>query len=150
MKTVIATIMLGVPLIASAGTWQPLRHQPPLPDIIGPVTGRDLGPGGASFPLLLLLIGIFMLLATPLSNWFSRHLEHEADRFGLEITQDNQAAGEAFIVLQHGNLANPRPGPIYNFWRNTHPALGERVDFCNSYCPWNEQEPLEYGKYFKE
>jgi len=53
MKTFIATILLGVPLIASAGTWQPLRHQPPLPDIIGPVTGRDLGPGGASFPLLL-------------------------------------------------------------------------------------------------
>ncbi|HEY5236295.1 MAG TPA: M48 family metallopeptidase [Rhabdochlamydiaceae bacterium] len=104
----------------------------------------------ASFPLFLLLIGIFMLLATPLNNYFSRHLEHEADRFGLEITQNNQAAGEAFIVLQHGNLANPRPGPIYNFWRNTHPPLGERVDFCNSYCPWKEQEPLKYGKYFKE
>jgi Zn-dependent protease with chaperone function len=104
----------------------------------------------ASLPLFLLLIGIFMLLATPLSNWFSRHLEHEADRFGLEITQNNQAAGEAFLVLQQGNLANPRPGPLYNFWRNTHPALGERVDFCNSYCPWKEQEPLEYGKYFKE
>ncbi len=104
----------------------------------------------ASFPLFLLLIGIFMLLTTPLSNWFSRHLEHEADRFGLEITQNNQAAGEAFIVLQHGNLANPRPGPIYNFWRNTHPPLGERVDFCNSYCPWKEQEPLKYGKYFQE
>lgn len=104
----------------------------------------------ASLPLFLLLIGIFMLLATPLSNWFSRHLEHEADRFGLEITQNNQAAGEAFIVLQQGNLANPRPGPLYNFWRNTHPALGERVDFCNSYCPWKEQEPLKYGKCFQE
>ena len=104
----------------------------------------------ASVPLFLLLIGIFMLLATPLSNWFSRHLEHEADRFGLEITQNNQAAGEAFVVLQQGNLANPRPGPIYNFWRNTHPSLGDRVDFCNSYSPWKEQEPLKYGKYFKE
>ncbi len=104
----------------------------------------------ASFPLFLLLIGIFMLLATPLSNWFSRQLEHDADRFGLEITQNNQAAGEAFIVLQHGNLANPRPGSIYNFWRNTHPPLGERVDFCNSYCPWKEQEPLKYGKCFTD
>ncbi len=104
----------------------------------------------ASLPLFLLLIGIFMLLATPLSNWFSRHLEHEADRFGLEITQNNQAAGEGFLVLQQGNLANPRPGPIYNFWRSSHPPLGERVDFCNSYCPWKQQEPLKYGKYFKE
>jgi len=103
----------------------------------------------ASFPLFLVLIGIFMLIATPLSNWLSRQLEHEADRFGLEITQNNQAAGEAFIVLQHGNLANPRPGPIYNFWRSTHPPLGERVDFCNRYCPWKEHKPLKYGKYFQ-
>jgi Zn-dependent protease with chaperone function len=103
----------------------------------------------ASFPLFLLLIGAFTLLATPLSNWFSRYAEHEADRFGLEITQNNQAAGEAFVVLQQGNLANPRPGPIYNFWRNTHPPLGERVDFCNQYCPWKEHVPLKYGKYFQ-
>jgi len=104
----------------------------------------------ASWPLFLFLIGVFMLLTTPLSNWFSRHLEHEADRFGLEITQDNQAAAESFIVLQHKNLANPRPGPIYNFWRNTHPSIGDRIDFFNSYCPWKEQEPLKYGKYFQE
>lgn len=53
MKILIATILLGVPLIASAGTWQPLRHQPPLPDIVAPNSGKHLGPGGASFPLLL-------------------------------------------------------------------------------------------------
>lgn len=104
----------------------------------------------ASFPLFLLLIGVFMLLATPLTNWISRCVEHEADRFGLEITQNNQAAGEAFVVLQQGNLANPRPGPIYNFWRNTHPPLGERVDFCNRYCPWKEHESLKYGNYFQK
>jgi Zn-dependent protease with chaperone function len=104
----------------------------------------------ASWPLFLFLIGLFMLLTTPLSNWFSRHLEHEADRFGLEITQDNQAAAESFIVLQQGNLGNPRPGPIYNFWRNTHPSIGDRIDFFNSYCPWKEQEPMKYSKYFQE
>ena len=103
-----------------------------------------------SVPLFLLLINVFMLLTTPLSNGISRYFEHEADRFGLEITQNNQAAGEAFIVLQQQNLANPRPGPLYNIWRNTHPSLGDRVDFCNRYCPWKEQEPLKYEKYFQD
>jgi Zn-dependent protease with chaperone function len=103
----------------------------------------------ASLPLLAFLIGLLMLITTPLSNYFSRYYEHEADRFGLEITQNNQAAAEAFIVLQQGNLANPRPGPLYNIWRNSHPALGDRIDFCNSYCPWRQQEPLKYGRYFK-
>jgi Zn-dependent protease with chaperone function len=103
----------------------------------------------ASLPLLLLLINVYMFLSTPISNYFSRYLEHEADRFGLEITQNNQAAGEAFLVLQKGNLANPWPGPIYKFWRCTHPPLGERVNFCNSYCPWREGKPLKYANHFK-
>lgn len=103
----------------------------------------------ASLPLLLLLLSVFLLLLTPLSNYISRTMEHEADRFGLEITQNNRAAGEAFIALQYQNLANPRPGPIYKFWRSTHPPLGERIEFCNTYCPWKQGKPLEYGKYFQ-
>ena len=104
----------------------------------------------ASLPLLLLLVSFFMLLSSPISNYFSRCIEHHADQFGLEITKDNQAAGQAFIALQQENLANPRPGPIFKFWRSTHPPLAERVDFCNRYCPWKEQEPLKYGKHFKD
>lgn len=103
----------------------------------------------ASLPLLLFLLTVFTLLATPLTNYFSRYIEHEADRFGLEITGDNKAAAEAFIVLQQQNLANPRPGPIYNFWRSSHPPLGERIEFANSYCPWKHKEPLKYQSYFK-
>ncbi|MFI5334630.1 MAG: M48 family metallopeptidase [Chlamydiales bacterium] len=103
----------------------------------------------ASLPLLLLLTGIFLFLASPFFNYLSRHIEHEADRFGLEITQNNDAAGRAFLILQQGNLANPRPGPVYTFWRATHPSLGDRVDFCNSYCPWKEGKPLKYAKHFE-
>lgn len=102
----------------------------------------------ASLPLLLLLIGLFTLLSQPLTNFFSRTLEHNADQFGLEITQNNDAAGRAFLVLQKRNLAVPRPGPLFVFWRSTHPPLGARVDYCNSYCPWIEGKPLRYGKFF--
>jgi STE24 endopeptidase len=104
----------------------------------------------ASFPLLLFLISIFTLLSSPLSNYVSRCVERQADRFGLEITQNNKAAAEAFLVLQKGNLANPRPGPIYVFWRSSHPSLGDRVDFCNHYCPWKEGKPLKYAELFKD
>jgi len=103
----------------------------------------------ASLPLLLLVFTVFQLLFSPLFNYVSRQFEHQADRFGLEITQNNQAAAEAFIALQQENLANPRPGPIYMFWRASHPSLGSRIDFCNDYCPWKEGDALEYGKYFK-
>jgi Zn-dependent protease with chaperone function len=91
-----------------------------------------------------------MLLFSPLTNYVSRYFEHQADIFGLEITQNNSAAGNAFLVLQKENLANPRPGPIFNMWRGSHPSLGKRVDFCNSYCPWKDGQPLKYGEYFQE
>jgi Zn-dependent protease with chaperone function len=104
----------------------------------------------ASLPLLLLLASVFMFLTQPLSNFVSRTIEHNADKFGLEITQNNTAAGEAFLVLQQKNLAVPRPGLLFKFWRSTHPPLGERVDFFNSYCPWKEGKPLKYGKFFTE
>jgi Zn-dependent protease with chaperone function len=104
----------------------------------------------SSFPLLVLLLGIFTFVFSPLSNYISRTIEHQADIFGLEITQNNKAAGESFLILQQEDLANPWPGPIYNFFRATHPSLGERVEFFNNYCPWKNNEPLRYGKYIQD
>jgi len=79
----------------------------------------------------------------------SRHFEHEADRFGLEVTRDNYAAATAFVTLQQSNLAVPRPGPLYKWWRASHPLLGERIDFSNDYRPWETNAPLVYGHLFK-
>jgi STE24 endopeptidase len=93
----------------------------------------------ASFPLLLLLGGAASLLATPLVLAFSRHQEHEADRFALELTGDNRAAATTFVRLQEENLSVPRPGPFYTMWRGSHPSLGDRIDFANRYRPWQRE-----------
>ena len=45
--------MTAFPLMVSGGTWQPLNHQPPMPDIFDPDTGQFLSHGGAAFPMLL-------------------------------------------------------------------------------------------------
>jgi STE24 endopeptidase len=103
----------------------------------------------ASFPLLLLLGGAVSLVATPLVLAFSRHQEHEADRFALELTRDNRAAATTFVRLQEENLGVPRPGPVYMLWRGSHPSLGERVDFANRYRPWERGERLRYGRLFR-
>lgn len=102
----------------------------------------------ASVPLVLLLFSLFFFLLTPVVMGFGRHLEHEADRFGLELTRDNHAAATAFVKLQEENLGNPRPGVLFKLWRSTHPPLGERIDFCNGYRPWETGEPLVYGDRF--
>ncbi len=102
----------------------------------------------ASLPLIILLFGIFSFLITPILLGYSRHVEHEADRFGLEITHDNHACGEAFVKLAKHDLGYPRPGWLYKVWRAGHPPLGERIDFCNDYHPWTEGEPQRYGDRF--
>ena len=90
----------------------------------------------ASLPLLILAAQAIVLLLMPLGLAFSRHLEHEADRFALELTHDNYAAATAFVCLQSENLSNPRPGPLYMLWRASHPSLAERIEFANEYRPW--------------
>ena len=103
----------------------------------------------ASLPLLLLLVSTFSLVVTPLQLAFTRYQEHEADRFGLEMTQTNHSAGTAFVKLQEDALANPRPGLMFKLWRESHPPLGERIDFTNEYHPWRDGRPLAYGDRFK-
>jgi Zn-dependent protease with chaperone function len=103
----------------------------------------------ASLPLIVLLVNVFSLAVIPIGLAFSRHIEHEADRFGLEITEDNRAAARSFVSLQTENLGVPRPGFLYCLWRCSHPPLGERIDFCNEYRPWDKGEPLKYGHLFR-
>ena len=110
---------------------------------------RELGDV-ASLPLLLLLIQLGSFVFLPVGLAVSRHFEHEADRFGLELVQDNHAAGTAFVKLQQSNLSIPRPGPLYVWWRGSHPSLGDRIDFANTYRPWERGEPLRYGDLFRE
>jgi Zn-dependent protease with chaperone function len=104
----------------------------------------------ASWPLILLVGSLLYLLAAPAVMAFSRHLEHEADRFGLEITQDNHAAAMSFVKLLDNNLGNPRPGFLYKLWHSSHPTAAERIEFCNEYRPWEHGARLRYGDRFRD
>ncbi|HEU4428679.1 MAG TPA: M48 family metallopeptidase [Myxococcota bacterium] len=116
-------------------------------------SGPRLGLRGladpAALPLVLMLAGVVGLFFLPLALAFSRHQEHEADRFALELTRDNRACALAFVALQTENLGYPRPDAWVKWMRGSHPALGERVDFCNAYRPWESDEPLRYARFFE-
>ncbi|HVR43139.1 MAG TPA: M48 family metallopeptidase [Thermoanaerobaculia bacterium] len=104
----------------------------------------------ASLPLIMLLFSLATFVLTPAVLMLTRHIEHEADRFGLEITRNNRAAATAFIRLQQENLAVPRPGSLYKLWRSSHPPIGERVDFINAYRPWETGDEMKYADRFRE
>jgi STE24 endopeptidase len=102
----------------------------------------------ASLPLLALVGGVVMLAASPAALALSRWQEREADRFGLEITRENNAAARAFVRLQEDNLAVPRTGLLFRLWRGSHPDLADRIEFANRYSPWLRGQPLRYGDRF--
>jgi Zn-dependent protease with chaperone function len=125
---------VGLFLVDRLGCWIVSRYRRRL--------GFDNLADVASMPLLLMLIEIVSLMLSPAVLAYSRYQEHEADRFALELTRANHSAGMAFVKLQAQNLSNPRPGPVYRFFRASHPSIGDRIDFCNAYQPWRtEQSP---------
>jgi len=46
----------------------------------------------ASLPLVIVLTGVLVFAISPMATGYSRWQEHEADRFGLEITRNGHAA----------------------------------------------------------
>jgi Zn-dependent protease with chaperone function len=103
----------------------------------------------AALPLVLALAGVVSLPLMPAAFAFSRAQEREADRFALELTRDNRSCAEAFVALQASNLGYPRPDVWVKWLRSSHPSLGERVDFCNAYRPWERGEPSRYQARFR-
>jgi len=132
-----ALALLGLWVIHRTAGWLIARYR----DRFGFAELADV----ASVPLVILLFSAVSLVVTPAVLGVTRHDEHEADRFGLEITRDNRDCATAFVKLQEENLSIPRPGLLYKLWRSSHPPLGERIDFCNAYRPWEKGETLKYG-----
>ena len=103
----------------------------------------------AAVPLMILAFQLSVFTDLPAYMAFSRHIEHEADRFGLELTHNNHAAATAFVKLVQKGVYVYRPAPIIQFWYGSHPTPAERIEFCNQYRPWESGQPSKYQNCFK-
>jgi STE24 endopeptidase len=95
----------------------------------------------ASLPALLLLLLVFSFAINPIGSAFSRYLEHQADRYGLEVLHDltpdsGQIAAQAFQVLGEVDLAETDPNRMNVFLFYDHPPISDRVQFSLTYDPW--------------
>lgn len=81
----------------------------------------------AAVPLVLALIAVGTLLASPVESTISRQVERRADVVALETTQDP----EAFITMQQElalrSIADPTPPAWSQFWFGSHPLTLERI-----------------------
>ena len=105
----------------------------------------------ASLPVLLLWFAILGFIASPAANTFSRHIEHQADQYGLEVTHglipdSSQVAARAFQILGEVDLSDPHPSPFIKLWLYDHPPLAERVNYALTYDPWAKGQAPEFVK----
>jgi Zn-dependent protease with chaperone function len=103
----------------------------------------------ASLPVMLLVLTALTFLSSPLVNGISRHYEHQADQFALEVTYEvvpdpNVAEARAFQILGEQDLSDPHPNPFIVFWLYSHPPLDRRIRFALDYKPWAKGTPLKF------
>jgi len=99
-----------------------------------------------TLPLYAATLTILLLIGQPTIVSFSRGQEHEADAFGLEVTQLNDAAARAFMKLGSQNRNDPDPSPFVRAMLYDHPTAIERVRFALEYHPWDQGQPNRYFK----
>lgn len=105
----------------------------------------------ASLPALMLLLSVFTFFVNPVASAFSRHLEHQADQFGLEVTHgltpdSGQVAAQSFQVLGEVDLSDPDPNPVGVFLFYSHPTIADRIQFALTYDPWAHGRQGEFVK----
>jgi len=111
---------------------------------------RDLGDW-ASLPLLMLVLSVLTFLATPAFNAVSRHYEHQADQYGLEVIHglvpdSSHAAAMAFQKLGEVSLDYPYVNRFWELWAWNHPTIASRMIFAQTYRPWDEGKQPEFVK----
>jgi Zn-dependent protease with chaperone function len=105
----------------------------------------------ASLPVLIFLLAVLTFASNPVSSAVSRHLEHQADQYGLEVTHgltpdSGQVAAGAFQKLGEVDLADPEPNPVDVFLFYSHPPIPDRIPFTLTYDPWSKGQPGEFVK----
>lgn len=106
----------------------------------------------AGFLVLLFTISIAGFIFTPISNSFSRYLEHQADVYGQEsmhglVPDPQRTAVAAFNSLGVAWLEDPEPSPFVEFWLYNHPSVKNRANFAAHYNPWANGGQ---GEFFKQ
>jgi STE24 endopeptidase len=97
----------------------------------GPQGVADVG----TLPLLAGLIGLFMFLATPITNTIERTMEAEADMWSLNLAREPLGLSETMLKL--AEYRKTEPGPIEEFIFFDHPSAHSRILMA---MRWREQQ----------
>jgi Zn-dependent protease with chaperone function len=106
--------------------------------VISRVTRRRGGMRNPeAVPLGLLTLIVLSIIATPLLNVITRHMEAEADWVALTLTQDPQDAEGLFKQFTYAAHADPSPPTWSYVLLETHPTGLQRIEMARA---WQARE----------
>jgi STE24 endopeptidase len=114
----------GVCLLGWLLTWTPLLRR----------AGVQTPADPAGIPLLLFLVAAGSLLATPVQNVVSRHVEARADVHALTLTADPETFAAMQRRLATTNLADPNPPAAWQWFFGSHPTTRERIGLAETWA----------------
>ncbi len=95
--------------------------------VIGSRSPRSGMRDPRSVPLVLALVAVGSLLASPVEATISRQIETRADVEALQLTDDSKA----FVAMQEElalrSLSDPTPPDWSQFWFGSHPTTMQRI-----------------------
>ncbi|HEV7133772.1 MAG TPA: M48 family metalloprotease [Gaiellaceae bacterium] len=94
-----------------------------------------------AIPLSLLVLVLLNLIAQPLQNVVSRHLEAEADWSALQATHDPAAATALFRHFVPTTLGEPNPSTFDYVMLENHPTVMQRIAMAKAYATSAAQSP---------
>ncbi len=92
-------------------------------------------------PLGLLTFILLSLIATPLLNVVTRHMEAEADWVALTLTRDPQDAEGLFKQFTYAAHADPSPPTWTYVLMETHPTGLQRIEMARAWLARQEAAP---------
>jgi STE24 endopeptidase len=114
-----------------------------LVDRLFPMAARLTGAKGvtgiadsAGLPVISILLAVLGLLATPISNSFSRWVEADADHFS--VVHFNEPDGLAKALVKTIEYRADSPGKLEEFIFYDHPSVGARV---RAMMDWKAEHP---------
>lgn len=85
--------------------------------------------------LLGWLAGLLGFFWTPVSSWWSRRQERQADQFAIDLVGGGMPLATGLVTLARENLSSLFPHPLYAAVYYSHPPLLERVEFLQHSAP---------------
>ncbi len=103
--------------------------------------GTVFNIGQASFFTKLVLLGFIGSVVsfpfTPISSYFSRKHEKQADQMAVNLTGSPEGLISSLIKLSKDNLSNLFPHPFYAKFYYSHPPIVERLKSLQEMIPIN-------------